>query len=96
MSQHEHHPGCEHDRSDADSGGLLSQVARTPTDRRQFIKGVISSGAAVSSASYLFRSSPAEAQSAAAGAVERMITLSINGKDRRVDVTPNEIGRAHV
>jgi aerobic-type carbon monoxide dehydrogenase small subunit (CoxS/CutS family) len=90
MSQHEHHQGCEHDRGDADPGGLLSEVARTPANRRQFIKGVISSGAAVSSASYLFRSSPAEAQARAAGAVERMITLNVNGKDRRVDVTPNE------
>ena len=26
----------------------------------------------------------------AAGAVERLITLTVNGKDRRVDVTPNE------
>ena len=71
MSQHEHHPGCEHDRGEAEPDGILSQVARTPTDRRQFIKGVISSGAAVSSASYLFRSSPAEAQSAAAGALRQ-------------------------
>ena len=91
MSLNEHHPGCELDRSAPDAGGgLVDEVARTPATRRQFIKGVISSGAAVSSAAYMFRSSPADAQAAAAGAVERMVTLSVNGRDRRVDVTPNE------
>ena len=93
MSQHVHDTSCEHDRSEADSGGgesVLAEVARTPASRRQFIKGVIASGAAASSASYMFRSNPAAAQAPAAGAVERMITLNINGRDRRVDVVPNE------
>ncbi len=58
--------------------------------RRTFIKGVIAAGAAVSSAGYLFRSSGMFAQQAAQGAVERLITLNVNGQQRRVDVLPHE------
>jgi len=58
--------------------------------RRTFIKGVIAAGATASSAAYLFRSpSPARAQ-AAPGAVERLISLNVNGQRRRVDVLPQE------
>jgi carbon-monoxide dehydrogenase small subunit/xanthine dehydrogenase YagT iron-sulfur-binding subunit len=59
--------------------------------RRNFIKGVIASGVAVSSAAYLFRGSPPVAgQMARAGGVERLITLTVNGQTRRVDVAPQE------
>jgi aerobic-type carbon monoxide dehydrogenase small subunit (CoxS/CutS family) len=60
----------------------------TPRDvsRRNFIKGVIAAGAAVSSATYLFRSTPLLGQRPSAGAVERLITLNVNGQERRVDV----------
>jgi aerobic-type carbon monoxide dehydrogenase small subunit (CoxS/CutS family) len=59
--------------------------------RRNFIKGVIAAGAAASSATYLFRSMPVLGQQpAAAGTVERLVTLSVNGKERRVDVMPQE------
>ncbi len=58
--------------------------------RRTFIKGVIAAGAAVSSAGYLFRSSGVFAQPASQGAVERLITLNVNGQQRRVDVLPHE------
>ena len=59
--------------------------------RRNFIKGVITTGAAVSSAAYLFRSSSILGQQASLpGAVERLITLNVNGQDRRVDVTKQE------
>ena len=59
--------------------------------RRNFIKGVIAAGAAVSSASYLFRSTPLLGQAPTmAGAVERLLTLNVNGQDRRVDVMPQE------
>jgi len=59
--------------------------------RRNFIKGVIAAGAAVSSASYLFRSTPLLGQQTGTpGAVERLITLNVNGQDRRVDVMPQE------
>ena len=59
--------------------------------RRNFIKGVITSGVAVSSASYLFRaSSVLEGQPSAAGVGERLITLNVNGQQRRVDVMKQE------
>ena len=58
--------------------------------RRRFIKGVIAAGAAVSSATYLFRSTPLAGQPAMAGSVERLITLNVNGQDRRVDVVKQE------
>ena len=56
--------------------------------RRRFIKGVIAGGAAVSSASYLFRSASVHGQTA--GATERLITLTVNGRQRRVDVMKQE------
>jgi aerobic-type carbon monoxide dehydrogenase small subunit (CoxS/CutS family) len=59
--------------------------------RRNFIKGVITSGVAVSSASYLFRaSSPMQGQQSAAGVGERLLTLDVNGQQRRVDVMKQE------
>jgi aerobic-type carbon monoxide dehydrogenase small subunit (CoxS/CutS family) len=58
--------------------------------RRTFIKGVIAAGAAVSSAAYLFRSTPLSGQPAMAGTVERLITLTVNGQQRRVDVMKQE------
>jgi aerobic-type carbon monoxide dehydrogenase small subunit (CoxS/CutS family) len=59
--------------------------------RRQFIKGVIAAGAAASSAAYLFRG-PASllGRTSAQGSVERLITLAVNGQDRRVDVMKQE------
>ena len=63
----------------------------TTVTRRTFIKGVIAGGVAVSSAAYLFRNSPLLAGRAArAGSVERLVTLSVNGQTRRVDVAPQE------
>jgi aerobic-type carbon monoxide dehydrogenase small subunit (CoxS/CutS family) len=59
--------------------------------RRNFIKSVIATGAVASSAAYLFRATPLSGQPATgAGAVERLITLHVNGQDRRVDVMPQE------
>jgi len=62
-----------------------------PVTRRNFIKSVIAAGAAASSAAYLFRG-PASVlgQPSATGAVERLITLSVNGQMRRVDVMKQE------
>ena len=57
--------------------------------RRDVIKGVIAAGA-VSSAAYLFRSSTVGAQQSAAGSVERLVTLTVNGQQRRVDVMKQE------
>ena len=51
--------------------------------RRNFIKGVITSGMAVSSASYLFRvSSLLQSQQLPAGVGERLITINVNGQER--------------
>ncbi len=59
--------------------------------RRNFIKGVIAAGAGVSSSAYLFRSRTVHGQQPpTAGAVDRLITLRVNGQDRRVDVLPQE------
>ena len=59
--------------------------------RRSFIKGVISSGVAVSSANYLFRASTLlQGQPLSAGLSERLITLNVNGQPRRVDVMKQE------
>jgi aerobic-type carbon monoxide dehydrogenase small subunit (CoxS/CutS family) len=60
------------------------------TSRRQFIKGVIASGAAVSSAGYLFSISGCSREQGSAGGVERLLTLNVNGQMRPVDVVPNE------
>src|SRR6202166_834454 len=71
---------------DVPGEGVLKAVSR-----RNFIKGVISSGVAVSSASYLFRaSSILHGQQLAAGVGERLITLNVNGQQRRVDVMKQE------
>ncbi len=59
--------------------------------RRNFIKGVIAGGAATYSASYLFRGGGSVlAQSSAPGAVERLMTLNVNGQARPVDVMKQE------
>jgi aerobic-type carbon monoxide dehydrogenase small subunit (CoxS/CutS family) len=59
--------------------------------RREFIKRVIASGATVSAAAYLYGGlTGCSRKGRATGAVERLITLNVNGQDRRVDVLPNE------
>jgi len=70
----------------------MHSTAETPgnVNRRTFIKGVIAAGAAVSSANYLFRSNAFGQGPSAAGTVERLVTLRVNGQDRRVDVLNQE------
>ena len=58
--------------------------------RRNFIKGVIATGATASAASYLFRTTTLLGQPATPGAVERLVTLNVNGQLRRVDVMKQE------
>ena len=58
--------------------------------RRSAIKGVIAAGAVSSSGAYLFRTSTVRAQQSAAGSVERLVTLNVNGQQRRVDVMKQE------
>src|SRR5580692_2072189 len=58
--------------------------------RRNFIKGVITSGVAVSSAGYLFRASSLLHGQESLGLGERLITLNVNGQQRRVDAMKQE------
>jgi len=51
---------------------------------------VIAGGVAVSSASYLFRASTVQGQTSAASVAERLITINVNGQQRRVDVLKSE------
>jgi len=67
----------------------MSEDTAKGVSRRSFIKGVITSGVAVSSANYLFRASTLLGQPAA-GVGERLITLNVNGQQRRVDVMKQE------
>ncbi len=69
------------------AGSQPFEDAPKAVSRRNFIKGVITSGVAVSSAGYLFRASPLlHGQPGTAGIGERLITLNVNGQLRRVDV----------
>ena len=53
--------------------------------RRDLIKGAIAAGGAVSGAAYLYRSSVSHAQ-----AGDRLITINVNGQQRRADVMKQE------
>ena len=64
---------------------ILEATPRS-VSRRRFIQGVIAGSAAVSSANYLFRA--ATLPHASVG--ERLITLDVNGRQRRVDVPKQE------
>jgi aerobic-type carbon monoxide dehydrogenase small subunit (CoxS/CutS family) len=69
---------------------IQTQETHGPS-RRSFIKGVIAAGAAVSASSYLFRGSePVFGQGSLPGSVERLMTLTVNGQERRVDVMKQE------
>ena len=68
----------------------MPEEQRSAVSRRAFIKGVIAAGATVSSASYLFRAATLSGQPATAGTVERLLTLNVNGQQRRVDVLNQE------
>ena len=71
------------DKNDAaGSGGIRA-------NRRTVIKGVIASGA-IGAAGYLAYNRYGAGLGRAKGSVERLVTLNVNGKDRRVDVLPNE------
>jgi aerobic-type carbon monoxide dehydrogenase small subunit (CoxS/CutS family) len=67
----------------------MTSTGISNVSRRDFIKGVIAAGAAVSTTAYLFRTSIL-GQPSAPGAVERHITLNVNGQMRRVDVMKQE------
>ena len=71
---------------EAESVGLLE----TKYSRRNFIKGVIAVGTTASSAGYFIGGSGLLGAQSVPGAAERLITLNVNGQQRRVDVLPNE------
>ena len=71
---------------------VTEETTQQGVSRRSFIKGAIAASAAVSSTNYLFRANGGTvlAQAAAAGAVERLITVTVNGRSRRIEVPPME------
>jgi aerobic-type carbon monoxide dehydrogenase small subunit (CoxS/CutS family) len=71
---------------DVESVGVLEKKY----SRRTFIKGVIATGATVSSANYLFRGPNVLGAATVQSTTERLLTLTVNGQERRVDVLPNE------
>src|SRR6185437_3360994 len=76
--------------TDIESAGDGAKDGAKRVSRRAFIKGVIGSGIAASSANYLFRTSTLlQGQPPAVGG-ERLITLNVNGQQRRVDVMKQE------
>jgi aerobic-type carbon monoxide dehydrogenase small subunit (CoxS/CutS family) len=81
-----YHPGDETALEDGAASGPA--VLGRKASRRAFIKGIIASGAVAGSSTFLF--SGCTPDRPAAGSVERLLSLNINGKLRRVDVLPNE------
>ena len=79
-------PLTPHDPFDA---ALMMLEGRRNVSRREFIKGVIASGVAVSGATY-FAGCSGPAPAPLGGGVERLISLNVNGQVRRVDVLPGE------
>jgi aerobic-type carbon monoxide dehydrogenase small subunit (CoxS/CutS family) len=72
-----------------ESDGKVLEDAAKGVSRRNFIKGVISSGVTVSSANYLFRATSVFAQTSGDPG-DRLLTLNVNGQQRRVDVMKQE------
>lgn len=70
----------------------IIETGEPGVSRRNFIKGVIAAGAGASASGYVFRGGAGTvmAQASAPGAVERLITMNVNGQTRRVDVPKQE------
>jgi aerobic-type carbon monoxide dehydrogenase small subunit (CoxS/CutS family) len=77
---------------DPNLGTPESSITSLRASRRTFIKGIIATGAVAGSSGFLFGGisgcSPGGGPSVAG--VERLISLNVNGRVRRVDVLPNE------
>jgi len=70
---------------------MIDQGMEGGHSRRTFIKGVIAAGATVSASAYMFRTTIlGQNESSLPGSVERLITLDVNGQQRRVDVLKHE------
>ena len=79
MSDHDLTAPCDHHRKDAGPGehaGGSPTPASLRASRREFIKGVIASGVAVSAAGYVVVGRGGEAFAQAAGTVTRLVTLN--------------------
>lgn len=80
--------------NEVDTEDLVLDIVerRDPVTRRAFIKSVIASGAIASAGGLMLSSLSgcSDDTSPAAGSVERLITLNVNGRERPVDVLPNE------
>ena len=97
MSKNKKHGGCKSvggenpETPGREDLSLFSRGRDKLISRRDFIKGVISSGATIAALGYI---SPApgagRAWAASPGTVERLISLKVNGRTRRVDVLPQE------
>ncbi len=69
---------------------ILDGVGRG-VSRRSFIKGVIAASAGAYGSGYLFRASTLVAQvPSARGSVGQLVTLDVNGQQRRVDILRQE------
>jgi aerobic-type carbon monoxide dehydrogenase small subunit (CoxS/CutS family) len=68
-----------------DDGGLVADIGRSKASRRKFIKGVIASGAAVSSAGYVFGG-----LSGCTPAEQELLSRNVNSQTPPRDVLPNE------
>lgn len=71
------------------NAAILATIRPAGMTRRQFIKSVIAAGA-VSSTGLLYSGPSGAAPKATPDAVERLLTLNVNGRQRRVDVLPQE------
>ena len=71
------------------NASILETIRPEGMTRRQFIKSVIATGV-VSSSGLLYSGPAGAAPKTSPGAVERLITLNVNGQQRRVDVMPQE------
>ena len=68
-----------------------TRLGRSKTSRRAFIKGIIASGAVASSSGFMFGGlAGCTSERPAAGSIERLISINVNGQIRRVDVLPQE------
>ena len=67
--------------------GRGEPVVHSTLSRRRFIKGVIASGAIAAAGPGWYSAAAAERPT---GTVERLVTLNVNGRKRRVDVLPQE------
>ena len=68
---------------------ILSE-SRSSWTRRDFIKGIIASGASVAGLSYFGAGCTTGLPAQTGGGIERLISLNVNGQVRRVDVLPSE------